>query len=583
MGHSPQDRNGQDRIGAGLRLIAVTRDAALKAALAELAGETAVAIVGDLRELTDEMMQRGGGLALLDAAAVETPIGAVVDALVAQFPDLRLMVAGHAAEQGLLASRIAGETVFRFVHKPASTQRLRTFLEAAARQGSRRREAGVTAAPPPKPPSKVAFVVAGLAAALLAILAAWLFWPHGAAARLNARDLAKVQQMLNQAGAAMGARHYVSFDGSSAAELYRGVLELDDRNEPAHAGLDAALRSAIAAALQSLAEGKLDDATNTMEAVRQADPRHHGLKELIAQVDAETARQLADAKARTAMLERQSQIRTAVEKVQTSIRSGALLEPATDNAITQFQAAQALSPGDAAVRAARSDLATALVDEGEKAASARELVEARRFASAAARINSAAPGLAALQRQIEDAAAPPTAAVASATRRAPALPVPAPAAAPDVAPVQPVANAPPPPSASAPAPTTSPPAEPEPAVAAAEEPPAALPAAKPVEPTRVPGEGVIAASKLKLVRSGTSEYPPEARASQTSGWVEMEFTVQKNGTVKDVAITSAEPRRLFDAAAMAAMRGYRFAPVLKDGQPVEQRAKLRMRFTFQDQ
>jgi hypothetical protein len=31
------------------------------------------------------------------------------------------------------------------------------------------------------------------------------------------------------------------------------------------------------------------------------------------------------------------------------------------------------------------------------------------------------------------------------------------------------------------------------------------------------------------------------------------------------------------------MRGYRFTPVLRDGQPVEQRAKLRMRFTFQDQ
>jgi protein TonB len=489
------------------------------------------------------------------------------------------MIAGHAAEQGLLASRIASEAVFRFVHKPASAQRLRTFLEAASREAGRPRETSVVTGAP-KPPSKTAFVAAGVVAALLAVVAAWLFWPHGAAARLNARDLAKVQEMLSQAGTAMGAKRFVSFDGSSASELYRGVLGLDDRNEQARAGLDSAIKGAIAAALQSLGEGKLDDATNTMEAARQVDPQHPGLKDLIAQVDAETRRQLADAKARTAMLERQSQIRTAVEKVQASIRSGALLEPASDNAITQFQAAQALSPGDAAVRAARSDLTAALVDEGEKAAASRRLADARRFASAASRVNSSAPGLAALQRHIDDAAAPPPASVASATRRAPAVAAPATV---DEAPSPPVASAVPPPAPAAPPPTALPPA-PEPApVTAAAEAPVVSSAAKPVAPVWVPGEGVVAASKLKLVRGGTPDYPPEARASQTSGWVEMEFTVQKNGTVKDVAVSASEPRRVFDAAAAAAMRGYRFTPVLRDGQPVEQRAKLRMRFTFQDQ
>jgi protein TonB len=62
----------------------------------------------------------------------------------------------------------------------------------------------------------------------------------------------------------------------------------------------------------------------------------------------------------------------------------------------------------------------------------------------------------------------------------------------------------------------------------------------------------------------------------------MEFTVARDGTVQDVSITASEPRRTFDSAALSAMRRWRFAPVLRDGQPVEQRATMRMRFTAQD-
>jgi len=104
------------------RLIAVTRDAALAQSLQELAGELTVVIADNLRDLTDQMLRHGSNLALLDAAALDAPVDGVVDALVAQFPDLRLMVAGQPNEQTLLASRIASESVFRFVHKPASSQ-----------------------------------------------------------------------------------------------------------------------------------------------------------------------------------------------------------------------------------------------------------------------------------------------------------------------------------------------------------------------------------------------------------------------------------------------------------------------------
>ena len=62
----------------------------------------------------------------------------------------------------------------------------------------------------------------------------------------------------------------------------------------------------------------------------------------------------------------------------------------------------------------------------------------------------------------------------------------------------------------------------------------------------------------------------------------MEFTVARDGSVKDVTVVNAEPRRTFDAAALAALKRYRYQPVVRDGETVEQRARMRMRFTAQD-
>src|SRR6478752_2862690 len=112
-----------------------------------------------------------------------------------------------------------------------------------------------------------------------------MFWPKGAAARLNARDLGRVEEMLRQAGTAMNGGRFVAFDGSSAAELYRDVLQIDKVNEPARSGLDKALTSAIGHARQSLTDGKVDAARNDMEAVRVIAPDYAGLKDLVTLID----------------------------------------------------------------------------------------------------------------------------------------------------------------------------------------------------------------------------------------------------------------------------------------------------------
>jgi TonB family protein len=550
---SANSPGGQD---AGRRLIAVTRDAALARALQETQGEITVVIVPDLRQFSDEMMRHASNLALLDSAVVDDALPRLVDALTRQFPDLRLMVAGQSSEQAELASRIASERVFRFVHKPASTQRLKLFLEAAAREPGRRARSPAMEGAPPRPPSRLAFVIAGLVAACIAVAAAWLFWPEGAAARLNARDLAKVEQMMQQAEAASSAKRFVSFDGSSSAELYRDVLKLDAVNEQARAGLDNALHDAISDARKTLAAGQLDTATNTMEAVRLIDPDHPGLQQLVAEVQAETTRALEDATARELMAERQRQIQVALGEMSERIRAGALLDPDADNAITHFQAAQSLSAGDPAVRSARNELTAALVTAGEQALQDKHLQDARSYAAATSRINSSATSLAALYWHLEEA------------ETAAATPQPKPR---------------PLPSASEMARTLEAVVQVAPVAAPEPKPPAPEATPEPAEPAWVPGEGVISTSQLKTLHRGEAEFPNEARVGQISGWVELEFTIARNGSVKDIEVTASEPRRTFDSAAMKAMRGYRYEPVTRDGQPVEQRARMRMRFTFQNQ
>jgi len=58
--------------------------------------------------------------------------------------------------------------------------------------------------------------------------------------------------------------------------------------------------------------------------------------------------------------------------------------------------------------------------------------------------------------------------------------------------------------------------------------------------------------------------------------------VTRDGAVKDVVVKSSEPARTFDSAAQAAMRRYRYEPVMRNGAAVEQRARLRIRFTAKE-
>jgi protein TonB len=72
-----------------------------------------------------------------------------------------------------------------------------------------------------------------------------------------------------------------------------------------------------------------------------------------------------------------------------------------------------------------------------------------------------------------------------------------------------------------------------------------------------------------------------ARQRSIGGWVDLQFVVRTDGSVADISIVGAEPVGIFEQAAMEAVRKWRYRPVIRDGHPIDQRARLRMRFALQ--
>jgi TonB family protein len=89
---------------------------------------------------------------------------------------------------------------------------------------------------------------------------------------------------------------------------------------------------------------------------------------------------------------------------------------------------------------------------------------------------------------------------------------------------------------------------------------------------------VVAADRLDRISTRDPVYPPQALRNGTRGWVELEFTIAPNGTVRDVQVVSAEPRGVFDSAASDAVAAWRFRPRVVNGQAVAQRSTVTVRF-----
>ncbi len=76
------------------------------------------------------------------------------------------------------------------------------------------------------------------------------------------------------------------------------------------------------------------------------------------------------------------------------------------------------------------------------------------------------------------------------------------------------------------------------------------------------------------------DYPPRALSRGLEGWVRIQFTITATGTVKDAIVIDADPKNIFDDAALKAIARWRYNPRIDGGVAVE-RVGMQTQITFQ--
>jgi len=65
------------------------------------------------------------------------------------------------------------------------------------------------------------------------------------------------------------------------------------------------------------------------------------------------------------------------------------------------------------------------------------------------------------------------------------------------------------------------------------------------------------------------EYPQRALTRGLEGWVKVQFTITTTGTVKDPIVVDADPKNIFDDAALKSIARWKYNPKVEDGAAVE--------------
>jgi protein TonB len=379
-------------------------------------------------DLSTALVTQHAGVAVIDCAATATPVAQLTERLHSQFPDLVLIVAGNADEQGMLAAQITSGCVHRFLHKPVSEQRVRLFVEAAWRRHAEGGDApdAASTGSPGRRAGGAKWVLALLAIALAATpLLLWLNsrtpeQPSPAAdagsANPRSRSDAALESLLSRADQALAAGQLVAPAGQSAADLYHEALRRDSGDPRAVNGLEEIIGRLLGAAEQQLQQHNLDGAQQLADQARTVSPNHPRVAFLEAQIGAQRERAvlgkaqraaasgnvagalatLDDAthagphsalvdEARQELAQKQVDTRVAeyLSRGRDAATQGRLIDPVQDNARFYIESARALAPDDPDVRRAMQDLSTRLETRARQALTARNADQVDIWAQAA--------------------------------------------------------------------------------------------------------------------------------------------------------------------------------------------------------
>lgn len=85
------------------------------------------------------------------------------------------------------------------------------------------------------------------------------------------------------------------------------------------------------------------------------------------------------------------------------------------------------------------------------------------------------------------------------------------------------------------------------------------------------GGGVAAGDGMAIpIATLAPRYPTEAARDGVQGFVCFKFTIQPDGSVGDLEVYDAKPRRVFDQEARRAIQKWKFRPAIVDGKPIAQ-------------
>ncbi|HKU16595.1 MAG TPA: TonB family protein [Steroidobacteraceae bacterium] len=552
--------------GHVLDVVLLTSDPGVLATLREAAGpEHAIWHAPSADTAVDLLVGGRCSILVADLGALRGDAANLLDQLHSQFPELILLATGRRDEEHSIASLVSDGRIYRFLHKPVSPARANLFLTAATRRYNELRNTepvGMTTVKTIAARPNFKLIGVGVVAVLIAATTAFVFWqsrkalepppPPRQVGTLTTQE--QIADYLARGQMAIVTDRLIDPRGNNAVEYFRGVLALQQDNADAKAGLlrvGGALEARVVAALEARNPAQGAAALMTLQRAVPEYPKLDLLREELLALSRSTRtpisvapppvqRPVARAPVTAPVVEEPPQAQTVEPET----------SPEDAPADTQAPAAQAEAPAEAPATTGpnASELAAIarlrgrgilLEPPGSNAYEQLLALRERYPDSEELRTEQQQLAFAFLERTRTALAAGDVDTARTFLSRADTL---------------------------------------VPNMSATKALQAQLATAQQQHDFAT---NIVPATRLKRVREVPPAYPREAERLGIRGWVDVEFTVAPDGTTQDLIVRNAQPQRMFDQAAVDAVKRWRFEPVLRDGAAVAQRTNVRIRFELQ--
>lgn len=578
--------------GHVLDVVILSSDGGLLATLREASSpEHAIWHAPSADAAVDYLVGGRCGILVADLGTLRGDAAGLLARLNAQFPELVLLAAGRRDEESAVAPLVSDGRIYRFLHKPISPARANLFLGAASRRYYEIRQTEppmlTTMRTIARRPRVARAAIGILAVAALAVVGTVWFVASSTDPEHSARESARTAQradqvaaLLGQANIALATGRLLEPRGNNALELYREVLAIAPNDPEATAGIARVIAALEARVSAALAARDPQAGAVALTALQRAQPDHPRYTQFYDELIALSRSQAPAIATRAPAL--QTQRDRAVQSALTSSSSN----EANDESMTAPTESAAPSVDEALEPALADTVESALEDDtiGESveadshaeaqptSAEAEARDDALEQLALAVRLrergslidppeNNAFERVLALHSQyahfaeigaerqrlaatlLEHARTLLTAGDLDQTRLY----------------LDKVSQL-------------------EPDLASLRTLQAQLASAR-AERER---NRVVPAASLKRTREVQPEYPYDAQTRRIEGWVDVEFTIATDGTTREHIVHDAEPPGVFDRSALEALRRWRFEPIVRGGQAVEQRATVRLQYRLEE-